>query len=54
VGHGTGHSNAAHHLIEHLQAHAPEVYARVVREVTCDLFGITSAQLLDIAKQAGC
>ena len=51
VGHGTGHSNAAHHLIEHLQKRAPETYARVVREVVVDLSSITPAQLLDIAGQ---
>jgi len=54
VGHGTGHSNAAHHLMEHLHAHAPEIYARVVREVTADLSSITPAQLLDIAGQTAC
>ncbi len=54
VGHGTGHSNAAHRLMEHLRAHAPEVHARVVREVTVDLSSVTLAQLLDIAGQTAC
>jgi len=51
VGHGTGHSNAAHHLLEYLQKHAPETHARVVREVVADLSAITPAQLLAIAGQ---
>ena len=51
VGHGTGHSNAAHHLIEHLHKHAPEIYARVVREAVADLSSVTPAELLAIAGQ---
>ena len=54
VGHGTGHSNAAHHLSEYLQKHAPETYARVVREVVADLSAVTPAQLLTIAGQTPC
>ncbi len=53
VGHGAGHSNAARHLLEHLQSHDPEIYARVVREVVADLSSVTPAQLLDIARQKG-
>lgn len=53
VGHGAGHSNAAHHLLEHLRSHVPEVYARVDREVVADLSSVTPAQLLDIARQKG-
>lgn len=52
VGHGTGHSNAAHHLVEHLYAHDPETYARVVGEVVADLSSVTPAQLLEIGQQA--
>ncbi|WP_158753213.1 hypothetical protein [Dyella sp. S184] len=51
VGHGTGHSNAAHHLVEHLRACDPDTYARVVREVVADLSSITPAKLLEIAEQ---
>jgi hypothetical protein len=54
VGHGTGHSNAAHRLMEYLRAHSPETHARVVREVTADLSSVTPAQLLDIAGQTAC
>jgi hypothetical protein len=52
VGHGTGHSNAAHHLVEYLRTHHSETYQRVVREVVVDLSSITSPQLLDLARQA--
>lgn len=52
VGHGTGHSNAAHHLIEHLATHDHETYSRVVAERVVDLSSITPAQLLEIGQQA--
>ena len=52
VGHGSGHSNAAHYLIENLRAHHPETYARVVGEVVADLSSVTTAQLLEIAQKA--
>ncbi len=52
VGHGTGHSNAAHHLIEHLKLQCPEIYKRVVREVTADLSSITEPQLLVLGRRA--
>jgi len=51
VGHGTGHSNAAHHLVEHLHAHDPDTYARIVREVVADLSTITPAKVMEIAEQ---
>ena len=52
VGRGTGHSNAAHHLVEYLAAHHPETHARVVAELAVDLSSITPVQLLDLAQQA--
>lgn len=52
VGHGTGKSNAAHHLTEYLQSHHRETYQRIVREITADLSSITTPQLLDLARQA--
>ncbi len=52
VGHGTGKSNAADHLIAYLRAHHPQTYQRVVREVSADLSAITPPQLLDLARQA--
>jgi hypothetical protein len=50
VGHGTGKSNAAHHLVEYLQAHHTEIYHRVTRELVADLSSITPPQLLDLAR----
>lgn len=52
VGHGTGKSNAAHHLTEYLRSHHPETYQRIVREVVADLSSVTTPQLLEIAQQA--
>ena len=52
VGHGTGHSNAADHLVEYLAAHHPETHARVVAELVMDVSGVTPAQLLEIGQQA--
>ena len=52
IGHGTGKSNAAHHLVEYLRSHRRETYQRVVREVVADLSNITDPQLLDLAREA--
>ncbi len=52
VGHGTGKSNAAHHLTEYLRTHHRETYQRVVGELTADLSSITPPQLLVLAEQA--
>ncbi len=52
VGHGTGKSNAAHHLTEYLQAHHRETYQRIVREITADLSSMTVPQLLERAREA--
>jgi hypothetical protein len=52
VGHGTGKSNAALHLIEYLRTHRRETYQRVVRELEADLSAITTPQLLVLAEQA--
>jgi len=52
VGHGTGKSNAAHHLVEYLKTHHRETYARVVRELVADLSAITPPQLLMLAREA--
>jgi len=52
AGHGTGKSNAAHHLTEYLRTHHRETYQRVVREITVDLSDVTTPQLLDLARQA--
>jgi hypothetical protein len=52
IGHGTGKSNAAHHLTEYLRSHRHETYQRVVRELVADLSNVTNPQLLDLARQA--
>ncbi len=52
VGHGSGKSNAAHHLMDHLRAHESEIYQRVADEVTTDLSSITEPQLLELALSA--
>ena len=52
VGHGTGKSNAAHHLAETLKAHHSETYARVVAEFDEDLSCITVPQMLRLARKS--
>jgi hypothetical protein len=52
VGHGTGHSNAAHHLVDYLRNQHRETYQRVVGEVVADLSAITPPQLLALARQS--
>jgi hypothetical protein len=52
VGHGTGESNAAHHLTEYLRQHHPETYDRVVRTLVEDIGSLTEPQLLALARGA--
>jgi hypothetical protein len=52
VGHGTGKSNAAHHLLEYLKAHHTETHRRVVREMSAELSSVTTRQLLEMAHEA--
>lgn len=52
VGHGTGHSNAAHHLVEYLKTHHSETYRRIVQEKVADLSAITDAQLVELARHS--
>jgi hypothetical protein len=51
VGHGTGKSSAARHLIEFLAAHEPETHRRIVSEITADLSSATTPQLLEFANE---
>ena len=51
VGHGTGHSNAGHHLAEHLRAKHTEIAQRM-HEVTADLSAVTDKQLLALGHKA--
>jgi hypothetical protein len=52
VGHGSGKSNAAHHLTEYLRTHHAETFGRIVREMDADLSSVTDPQLLDLAREA--
>jgi len=51
VGHGSGHSNAAHHLIDYIRSHDSDTYGRIVDELTADLSSITLLQLLALARK---
>ena len=52
IGHGTGRSNAAHHLIEFLHQHHSDTASKVVCEVVADLSSLTAPQLLDLGRRA--
>ncbi|MCW1919946.1 hypothetical protein NX862_14390 [Rhodobacter sp. KR11] len=52
IGHGTGQSNEAHHLMTWLGAHRAPVHARVACTLTADLSHATLRQLLDDARQS--
>ena len=52
VGHGHGHSDAAHHLNAYLAAHHPETAARVRPLISADLSSVTQPQLLALARDA--
>ena len=52
LGHGHGHSDAAQHLVEHLQAHHRDIYGRTVTEAVADLSSLTEPQLLDLGRSA--
>jgi hypothetical protein len=50
VGHGTGKSNAAHHLTEYMRSHDHATYLRIGREVVANFSSMTTPQLLDLAR----
>lgn len=52
IGHGDGHSNAAHHLMQSVQQHHPETFQKMVREVVADLSSLTAPQLLALGRRA--
>ena len=52
VGHGEGHSNAAHHLLEYVQQHHPELFQKMVCDVVADLSSLTAPQLLALGRRA--
>ncbi len=50
VGHGKGHSDAAHHLEEWIHLHHPETFQRITSALAVDLSALTSPQLLALAR----
>ena len=52
VGHGAGHSNAAHHLAEFLREYHPAIFAKVVVELVADYAALTAPQLLQVGRRA--
>jgi hypothetical protein len=52
VGHGKGHSDAAHLFIEWVRLHHPETAQHLVGEVAADLSAITPPQLLELGRKA--
>jgi hypothetical protein len=52
VGHGSGHSNAAMHLVEHLRTHHHTIFEHLAREVTTDFGDMTAGELLDAGRRA--
>ncbi len=52
IGHGEGHSNAAHHLLAYLKLHHPETLQKVTCEVVADLSRLTPPQLLVLGRRA--
>ncbi len=52
IGHGTGQSNEAHHLMTWLGAHRAPVHARVACILTADLSHATLRQLMDDARHS--
>jgi hypothetical protein len=52
IGHGEGHSNAAHHLMAYLKLHHPQILQKVTCELVADLSALTPAQLLVIGRRA--
>ncbi len=52
IGRGTGHSDAAHHLVEYLTKHHVETAQKLLGELTADLSHITEPELLALAREA--
>jgi hypothetical protein len=51
VGHGKGHSDAAHHLQDWLRLHHAEIFQRVAGTITADLSALTPPQLLALGRE---
>ena len=52
VGHGKGHSNAAHHLMQYLEQHHAVTFRKVRHELVADLSSVTTPQLLALGRRA--
>ena len=52
VGHGAGHSNAAHQLSDYLHHNHQQLFRRVVNEVVADISRMSDNQLLDLGRSA--
>ncbi len=51
VGHGQGHSDAAHHLHDWLRLHHTEIFQRIAGTITADLSALTPPQLLELGRE---
>ncbi len=51
VGHGKGHSDAAHHLHDWLRLHHAEIFQRIAGTITADLSALTPPQLLELGRE---
>jgi hypothetical protein len=52
VGHGDGHSNAAHHLAAYLQQYHQDIFLKLSPEVDSDLPSLTTPQLLALGRHS--
>ena len=52
VGHGTGKSDAAQHLVAYLTRHHPETSRRVVRQLEADISALTTPQLSALVRRS--
>jgi hypothetical protein len=52
VGHGKGHSDAAHHLEEWIHLHHPETFQHIACAIGADLSALTPPQLLALGREA--
>ena len=52
VGHGAGHSNAAHQLSDSLKHHHQQLFRRVVNAVVADITRMSDNQFLELSRKA--
>ena len=51
IGHGKGHSDAAHHLLDWMRLHHTQTAQRVAAAIAADLSALTAPQLLALARK---